>query len=160
MGLQPVPIALVLYGGFVAWRLNRAYADALSPRLLSLSAFVDVGVLMLLIWSFTLQYDAPAALYLKSPTLLYAFILIALRALRFDAGHVLLTGGLAIVGWLALVLIAANEAPDHQRLSNLHDLALRAVGRGSGEDGGASRRDAGAGAWRFRAPACCSRARP
>lgn len=111
MGLQPVPIALALYGAFVAWRLNRAYAEALSPHLLSLSAAVDVSVLMLLIWSFTLQYDAPAALYLKGPTLFYAFILIALRSLRFDAGHVLLTGALAIVGWLALVLVAAVDAP-------------------------------------------------
>ena len=111
MGLQPVPIALALYGAFVAWRLNRAYANALTPRILSVSALVDVGVLMLLIWSFTLQYDQPAALYLKAPTLLYAFILIALRALRFDAGHVLLTGAAAIVGWLTLVFIAAREAP-------------------------------------------------
>jgi adenylate cyclase len=111
MGLEPVPLALGLYGLFVAWRLNRAYAGALSPRLLSISAAVDVMVLTLLIWSFTLQYDAPAALYLKAPTLFYAFILISLRALRFDAGHVLLTGGLAIVGWLVLVLIAARESP-------------------------------------------------
>jgi adenylate cyclase len=111
MGLEPVPIALALYGAFVGWRLNRAYAGTLSPRLLSISAAIDVGVLMALIWSFTLQYDAPAALYLKGPTLLYAFILIALRALRFDAGHVLLTGLLASAGWLALVLIAARDAP-------------------------------------------------
>jgi adenylate cyclase len=111
MGLQPVPIALALYGAFLAWRLSRAYADALSPRLLSISAVVDVSVLMLLIWSFTLQYEAPAALYLKGPTLLYAFILIALRALRFDAGHVLLTGALAIAGWFTLVLIASAGAP-------------------------------------------------
>jgi adenylate cyclase len=111
MGLQPVPIALSLYGVFVAWRLNRAYADTLSPRLLSLSAVVDVSVLMLLIWSFTLQYDQSAALYLKGPTLFYAFILIALRALRFDAGHLLLTGALAIAGWFGLVLIAATSAP-------------------------------------------------
>lgn len=110
-GPQPVPVALVLYGAFVGWRLRRAYADTLTPRLLSLSAIVDVVVLMALIWSFTLQYDAPAALYLKGPTLLYAFILIALRALRFDAGHVLLTGAAAVIGWLALVLIAASDAP-------------------------------------------------
>jgi adenylate cyclase len=111
MGLEPVPLALALYGGFVGWRLNRAYRTPLTPRLLSISAIVDVTVLMGLIWSFTLQYDAPAALYLKGPTLLYAFILIALRALRFDPGHVLLTGSLAIVGWLVLVIIAARDAP-------------------------------------------------
>jgi adenylate cyclase len=111
LGLEPVPVALILYGAFVWWRLNRAYAGALTPRLLSLSAVVDVGLLIVLIWSFTLQYDAPAALYLKAPTLGYAFILIALRALRFDAGHVVLTGALAIIGWIALVLIAARSAP-------------------------------------------------
>lgn len=111
MGPEPVPLALLCYGFFVGWRLTRAYAGALTPPILALSAAVDVAVLMVLIWSFTLQYDAPSALYLKAPTLFYAFILIALRALRFDAGHVLLTGGLTIVGWFVLVLIAARDAP-------------------------------------------------
>jgi len=111
MSIEPVPVALTLYAVFVGWRLNRAYCGVLAPRLLSVSAAVDVGVLMLLIWSFTLQYDQPAALYLKGPTLFYAFILIALRALRYDAGHVLLTGALAVIGWLVLVLIAAADAP-------------------------------------------------
>lgn len=111
MGIQPVPIALALYAGFVAWRMNRAYVDALSTRLLTISAAIDVGVLMLMIWSFTLQYDGAAGIYLKGPTLYYAFILIALRALRFDPGHVLLTGSLAILGWFVLVLIAARSVP-------------------------------------------------
>lgn len=110
-GLEPVPLALGLYAAFVAWRLSRAYGGPLSARLLSVSAAVDVGVLMLLIWSFTLQYDAPAALYLKGPTLFYAFILIALRSLRYDAGHVVLTGALAALGWAVLVTIAAAGAP-------------------------------------------------
>lgn len=111
VGLEPVPVALLFYGAFVAWRLRRAYAGRLSPRLLGVSATADVLLLMALIWSFTLQYDAPAALYLKAPTLFYAFILIALRALRFDVAQVLFTGGLAIAGWIVLVLIAAQSAP-------------------------------------------------
>jgi adenylate cyclase len=60
-----------------------------------------------MIWSFTLQYHQPAALYLKAPTLLYIFILIALRALRYDPGHVALTGLMAAAGWLMLTCIAA-----------------------------------------------------
>lgn len=111
MGLEPVPAALLLYGAFVSWRLRHAYAGTLSPSVLSLSAAVDMLLLTALIWSFTLQYDAPAALYLKAPTLLYAFILIALRALRFDVAQVLLTGALAVMGWIVLVLIAAQAAP-------------------------------------------------
>lgn len=110
-GLEPVPLALLAYGGFVLWRMRLAYAGRLGPALLTLSASVDVAVLMGLIWSFTLQYHAPAALYLKAPTLFYAFILIALRALRYDAKHVLLTGALVALGWAALVLLAARDAP-------------------------------------------------
>jgi adenylate cyclase len=66
---------------------------------------------MLLIWSFTLQYGLSPALYLKGPTLFYVFILIALRALRFEPMLVLLTGGLAAAGWLILALLAARTAP-------------------------------------------------
>jgi adenylate cyclase len=60
-------------------------------------------MLMVTIWSFHLQYQAPAALYLKAPTLMYAFILIALRTLRFEPGFVLLAGMTASIGWLTLV---------------------------------------------------------
>lgn len=107
MGVGPVPALLFLYACFVAWRMQRAYARKLSTRMLSFSAAADVTVMMAAIWAFTLQYGAPPALYLKAPTLLYVFILIALRALRYDAGHVLLTGVLAAIGWSALVAIAA-----------------------------------------------------
>lgn len=108
---EPVPVALAVYGVFVAWRLRRAYAGTLTPTLLSVSAAADVCVLIALIWGFTLQYQAPAAIYLKSPTFSYLFLLIALRALRFDAGHVLLTGVFAIVGWIGLTIVAARGAP-------------------------------------------------
>lgn len=106
--IEPVPLLLAIYAAFVGWRMQRAYAGALSPRLLSFSAIADVAVLTATIWAFTLQYDAPPALYLKAPTILYVFVLITLRALRYDAGHVILTGVAAAVGWLALVLNAAQ----------------------------------------------------
>jgi adenylate cyclase len=78
---------------------------------MTIAAAVDIVVLMAAIWGFTLQYDAPAALYLKAPTLLYAFIFIALRALRFDPVQVLATGAIAAAGWLTLVAIASLSAP-------------------------------------------------
>ena len=40
---------------------------------------------MLVIWSFHIQYEQPAAFYLKAPTFAYVFFFIALRALRFGA---------------------------------------------------------------------------
>lgn len=108
--LGPTPLALGAYGAFVFLRLRRAYADRLTARLSTMSIVADVVILMTLIWSFTLQYEKPAALYLKAPTLFYAFILIALPALHFDAGHVMLAGALVIAGWIILVLIAAGGA--------------------------------------------------
>jgi adenylate cyclase len=104
---QPVPWTLGIYGLFTAGRLLLAYRGQLSRGFVALSVVVDILVLMITIWSFHLQYRAPPALYLKAPTLMYVFILIALRTLRFEPGYVLLAGGCAALGWLGLLLYAA-----------------------------------------------------
>lgn len=109
-----VPVALGIYFVFTLARLIGSYRINLPHWLLMTSIVVDIGLLMTLIWSFHIQYEQPASFYLKAPTLLYAFIFIALRALRFDARYVLLAGGAAIVGWLILmtyVLFAVPEDP-------------------------------------------------
>lgn len=103
---EPTPIALAAYGAFTAVRLRLAYRRRLTPLLQYVSVFADVCVLTALIWSYPFQYSAPFALYLKAPTLMYAFILIALRALRYDAAQVIAAGALAAAGWAALVVNA------------------------------------------------------
>jgi adenylate cyclase len=108
---EPVPWTLGIYGLFTAGRLALAYRGRLSRGFVALSVVVDITVLMITIWSFHLQYRAPPALYLRAPTLMYVFILIALRTLRFEPGYVLLAGGCAALGWLVLYLYAAWE-PD------------------------------------------------
>ncbi|MGE0725820.1 MAG: adenylate/guanylate cyclase domain-containing protein, partial [Alphaproteobacteria bacterium] len=104
-----IPWALGIYGAFTACRLVLAHRMALPAWLLVGSILLDTALLMVTIWSIHIQYGQAAAFYLKAPTLLYVFIFIALRALRFEPIHVLLTGGAAIAGWLALVLIAAAD---------------------------------------------------
>lgn len=103
---EPIPWTLAIYGVFTALRLNMALRRPLPRWFLRLSVIVDIAVLMLTIWSFHLQYQAPPAIYLKAPTLMYVFILIALRALRLEAELVLLTGFAAAAGWLVLVAYA------------------------------------------------------
>ena len=71
---------------------------------------VDIGLLLLLIWSFHLQYVQPAAFYLKAPTLHYVFMFIALRTLRFDPTYVLVAGRRPPAGWAVLVSYAAGRA--------------------------------------------------
>ena len=80
-----MPYALAAYFGFTVLRLGLAYRGRLPGWLLSLSVVIDMALLMGLIWSFHLQYHQPPSFYLKAPTLLYVFIFIALRALRFEA---------------------------------------------------------------------------
>ncbi len=107
-----MPWALATYGVFIAVRLFLTYRGLFRDWHVALSIIVDVAVLMLLIWSFHLQYGQPLAFYLKAPTLLYVFIVIALRTLRFEARWVLLTGAASAVGWGILLVYAEwNGAP-------------------------------------------------
>ncbi|NWG46905.1 MAG: adenylate/guanylate cyclase domain-containing protein [Alphaproteobacteria bacterium] len=106
-GVGPVPVILAIYGALTFGRIWLARRRRLTVPLITASSVLDIVVLMTLIWSFTLQHQAPPALYLKAPTLLYVFILISLRALRFDVLQLLVTGGAAMLGWAVLVAIAA-----------------------------------------------------
>jgi adenylate cyclase len=108
----PVPWALTAYSIFTAFRLSLALRRPLPNWLQILSIVFDFSLLLGLIWSFHLQYEQVPAFYLKAPTLLYVFIFIALRALRFDVWHIMVAGGCAALGWLALVIYAAHFGPD------------------------------------------------
>ncbi|MEQ9360209.1 MAG: adenylate/guanylate cyclase domain-containing protein, partial [Rhodospirillales bacterium] len=99
-----VPAALGFYFLFTLARLIAAYRGSLTRPFLMASVVIDVGLLMLLIWSFHIQYMQPASFYLKAPTLMYVFIFIALRALRFEPRYVVMCGLSAAAGWMLLVL--------------------------------------------------------
>lgn len=113
---EPVPWTLAVYAVFTGFRLWLAIERRLTRWFLRVSVVVDIAVLMLTIWSFHLQYQAPPAIYLKAPTLMYVFILIALRALRLEAELVLLTGITAALGWMALLAYAL--AFGHARITH------------------------------------------
>ena len=103
----PVPWVLAAFLGFTLLRLYAAHRRWLNPPLLVLGICIDMALLMGLIWSFHLQYEQPAPFYLKAPTLLYVFLFIALRALRFEPLYVAAAGIAAASGWLLLLAYAA-----------------------------------------------------
>jgi len=105
---EPVPIVLGVYFIFTCLRLMLAYTGRLALWVLILSILVDMALLLTLIWSFHLQYMQPPSFYLKAPTLLYIFIFISIRALRFEPGFVLLAGIVGALGWMVLVYIAVG----------------------------------------------------
>ncbi len=111
---QPVPWAISLYFLFTIIRLIAAYKNYLPGWLLISSVIMDMGLLMFLIWSFHIQYEQPASFYLKAPTVMYVFIFIALRSLRFEPKYILWAGITAIAGWGVLVgyvLVAEPSDP-------------------------------------------------
>ena len=103
----PVPWVLGAFSAFTVLRLALAHRRLLSPALLVAGVCIDMALLMGLVWSFHLQYEQPAPFYLKAPTMLYVFIFIALRALRFEPLYVVAAGIAAAAGWLALLAYAA-----------------------------------------------------
>ncbi len=100
---QPVPWAISLYFLFTVVRLFAAYNNYLPDWLLISSVVMDTALLMFLIWSFHIQYEQPASFYLKAPTVMYVFIFIALRTLRFEPRYIVWAGVTAILGWVFMV---------------------------------------------------------
>ncbi len=114
---EPVPWALAIYLGLTVIRLIWASRRRLPDWSLALSVVFDITLLMVLIWSFHLQYDQPPSFYLKAPTLLYVFIFIALRALRFEARYVVLAGLVAAGGWGLMILYVVYSEPDDMMIT-------------------------------------------
>lgn len=71
--------------------------------LIFLSIVFDMALLTFLIWSFHIQYGQPASFALKVVEVMNFFVLISLRALRFEARYVIAAGLTAVVCWIALV---------------------------------------------------------
>ena len=111
------PTAIGLYFAFTLIRLYMAYRWRLNFWLLAGSILIDMGLLYGLIWSFHIQYHQPASFYLKAPTLLYVFIFISLRALRFEVRYVVLAGLAAALGWLAMVAYVVYADPQNNMIT-------------------------------------------
>lgn len=109
IGFRPVPWVVGLFLALSLLRLRLAWRAPLSGLAQTAFILTDVGLLYALIWSFHIQYAQAPAFYLKAPTFLFVFLLIAVRALRFEPLSVLTTGLTAAAGW-ALMTLYALEA--------------------------------------------------
>ena len=107
---QPVPISLAIYVAFTLLRLVLSYRIRLPKKFLVLSMLVDIATLFGVIWYFHIQYGQSPGFYLKAPTIMYIFVFIAIRALRFDPNWVLAMGGLAALGWAGMTAYAVETS--------------------------------------------------
>ncbi|MEH6473330.1 MAG: adenylate/guanylate cyclase domain-containing protein [Halopseudomonas sp.] len=113
----PVPWVLGAYYLFTMLHLYVCHKRLPPDWFTYLSIAVDMSLIYLLIWSFHLQYMQPASFYLKAPTLLYVFIFIALRTLRFEVKFILFSGAAAILGWGAMILYVLLADSDNTMIT-------------------------------------------
>ena len=102
--LSPVPYVLGAYLVVSVIGLIWSIRQKLPHWSVYGSILFDFGLLYSLMISFHIQYMQPASFILKAPTLLYVFIFIAIRALRFETRFVIASGIVAALGWAVMIV--------------------------------------------------------
>jgi adenylate cyclase len=123
----PVTFALAGFACAALLRLIVAHRGRAPGWFVGGMVLADVALLLALVWSFHMQYGQPPAFSLKAPTMLYLFIFIALRALRFEARYVILAGIAAAIGWMFLASWAVFADPGMVTRDYVHYLTANAV---------------------------------
>lgn len=111
------PLVITVYLVFTFFSLILALLRVLPNWLIYLSIAIDIGLLTYLIYSFHIQYGQEPSFSLKDPAILNYFVLIGLRALRFDARYVLAAGAMSIFCWTALVIYVITVDPDNTMIT-------------------------------------------
>ena len=109
MLFQPVPYALAIWLAVLICRYVLAHMRKMHGFLVYFFMVVDIALLLLLIWSYSTQYQAPIALSLKAPTFIFLLFFVFLRALRFQLRYIIAGYVVAVIGWVILVLLAYRE---------------------------------------------------
>src|SRR5207237_3619550 len=94
-------------------RLYTAWTGQLTRPVLAAGVIAEMVVLLFVIWAYHLQYEQPTQFSLKSTQFVYVFVLIGLRALRFEPVWVVVSGLTAAIGWSALVALSVQQASDN-----------------------------------------------
>lgn len=103
-------LGLSLFTILILTRLWFAYTNQLTPLVLGLFVITEMFLLLFIIWTYYLQYETSPTINLKNTHINYAYILITLRALRFEPEWVLLSGFSAIIGWSLIVWQTLSSA--------------------------------------------------
>ena len=126
---SPVPYFLgaylVLSATGLVWGILREPPDWAGY----ISILFDFILLYGLMVSFHMQYMQPASFIMKAPALLYVFIFIAIRALRFNPKFVILAGIVAALGWAAIIVYVTRIDPGDNMLtrSYVHYLTSNSI---------------------------------
>ena len=107
------PLGLMLFGELALIRLYLVLTGQLGRRWLGVTVVTEMALLMFVLWAYHLQYEQPPQFALKNTQFVYVFVLIGLRALRFEPLWVMLSGATATLGWMAILAHAIVAAPSN-----------------------------------------------
>jgi adenylate cyclase len=111
--IEAAPLGLAFFALLALVRLYTAWTGQLTRPVLAAGVVAEMLVLLFVVWATHLQYEQPPQFSLKSTQFVYVFVLIALRALRFEPVWVAVSGLTAAIGWTLLVLFAVQRAPEN-----------------------------------------------
>jgi len=113
--IAALPLGLAAFALLVLLRGWYAWSGQLTPPVLAASVIAEMAVLIGVLWGFASQYETTLPVALKNALFSGVFVLIALRALRFEPVWVWLSGLTAAVGWSALTIAAWNATTPGER---------------------------------------------
>ena len=108
--IAALPLGIIAMILLIALRAWFAYSSQLTSSVLAASVVAEMVVMLGMLWGFAPQYETTLSVALKNALFAAIFVLIALRALRFEPIWVWLSGLTAALGWSILVLCAWREA--------------------------------------------------
>ena len=108
--IAALPLGIAALMLLVILRAWFAYSDQLSRAVLAASVIAEMVVLIGMLWGFAPQYETTLPIVLKNSLFVAIFVLIALRALRFEPIWVWLSGLTAAIGWGTLAYFAWGQA--------------------------------------------------
>ena len=108
--IAAAPLGLIALALLFALRAWFAWSGQLSRPVLAASVIAEMTVLIGTLWGFAAQYETTLPIALKNSLYAAIFVLIALRALRFEPIWVWLSGLTAAIGWSVLSVAAWNAA--------------------------------------------------
>ena len=97
--IAAVPLGIAALVLLIALRGWFAYSGQITYAVLAASVIAEMSVLIGILWGFAPQYETTLSVALKNALFCAIFVLIALRALRFEAIWVWLSGLTAAIGW-------------------------------------------------------------
>jgi adenylate cyclase len=134
--IAAVPLGIVALILLIVLRAWFAWSGQLTRPVLAASVVAEMGVLLAILWGFAPQYETTLPIALKNALFVAIFVLIVLRALRFEPVWVWLSGSTAAMGWSVLAFFAWRQAgPGGQTMDfvvaattgriDVHDEAIR-----------------------------------